>query len=114
MDTDEEAKKVLWSLQNNKRTEQERVNFQPTGRKPKKNGIKYVLAVLLGIFALSYVMVQFQKTVAYVCFTNDFCIDSENDVVLYIFYVFITNVILVFGVYFAYKIGKKLSERLLT
>lgn len=32
MDTDEEAKKVLWSLQNNKRTETERVNFQPTGQ----------------------------------------------------------------------------------
>lgn len=113
MNVDKEAKKVLWSLQNDKRSAKERVNFQATGRKPKKNGVKYVLAVLLGIFALSYVMVQFQKTVAYVCFTNDFCIDSKNDVALYIFYVFITNVILVFAIYLAYKIGKKVSELLL-
>ena len=114
MNADEEAKKVLWSLQNNKRTEEERVNFQPTGRKPKSNGPKYVAIVLLGILALSFVMTQFQKSIISVCLTDDFCFNSQQDTVLYTLYVFATNVILVFGIYFAYKIGKRISERLLT
>lgn len=114
MDTDEEAKKVLWSLQNNKRTETERVNFQPTGPKPRNNGPKYIVIVLVGILALSYVMTQFQESTIYVCLMDDFCFNSYQDKILYTLYVFLTNTILVFGVYFAYKIGKQLSERLLT
>jgi len=31
MDVDNEAKKVIWSLQHNKRTEAERNVFEPTG-----------------------------------------------------------------------------------
>lgn len=33
MNVDDEAKKVIWSLQNNKRTEAERNVFAPTGKK---------------------------------------------------------------------------------
>ena len=33
MNVDDEAKKVIWSLQHNKRTEAERNVFKPTGKK---------------------------------------------------------------------------------
>lgn len=36
MNIDGEAKKVIWSLQENKRSEEERNVFKPTGKKSKK------------------------------------------------------------------------------
>ncbi len=107
---DNEAKKVLWSLQNNKRNDEQRDAFKPTGKKPKKNGLKYVTVVLFALFVVSFLLVQFQKEVVTVCITNEFCIDSEYDKWLYILYVFVTNIILVFGIYFAYKLGINLAK----
>lgn len=112
MNIDEEAKKVLWSLQNNKRTEEERNAFKPTGKKPKSNGPKYVAIVLLGLLAISFLMIQFQKETVQVCVIANYCIDSSVDKTAYLSYVFVTNVILVFGIYYAYKIGKILGEKL--
>ena len=112
MDVDNDAKKVIWSLQNNVRSEEERNVFKPTGKKPKSNNWKYVTVVLIGLLAISYVMVQFQKKEIYVCLLEGFCFHSKNDKTLYLFYVFITNVIIIMSIYFAYKVGKKLSEKL--
>ena len=42
---DDEAKKVIWSLQNNKRTEAERNVFEPTGKKPMNKNVIYVDAI---------------------------------------------------------------------
>lgn len=111
MNVDDEAKKVIWSLQNNKRTEEERNVFKPTGKKPKKNGLKYIAIVLVGLLSVSFLMTQFQKNVVNVCLTSNFCIDSELDKIYYLIYVFITNTILVFGIYFAYRIGKWLANK---
>lgn len=113
MNIDNEANKVIWSLQNNKRTEEESNLFKPTGKKPKKNGLKYVLIVLLGLFSLSFIMTQFAKESIEVCFLSDYCINSSEDKLWYTLYVFITNVIIVFGVYFAYRIGKYLASKIL-
>ena len=84
MDVDSEAKKVIWSLQNNVRSEEERNVFKPTGKKPKSNGPKYVAVVLIGLLAISFVMVQFQKAAVDVCITPAFCINSEDDLLLYV------------------------------
>ena len=46
MNVDDEAKKVIWSLQNNKRTEAERNVFQPTGKKPMNKNVVYVLSAI--------------------------------------------------------------------
>lgn len=113
MNVDDEAKKVIWSLQNNVRSEEERNVFKPTGNKPKSNNWKYVSVVLIGLLTVSYLMTQFQKNVLSICITQTFCIDSEQDKMLYVGYVFITNVVLVFGIYFAYRIGKWLANKLI-
>lgn len=112
MGVDDEAKEVIWSLQKNKRKEKEQKAFQPKGKGPKKNTMRYVLGVLLGLLVLSYLLTKFQKQPVTVCILPDFCIDSEYDAVLYTLYVFMTNVILVFGIYYAYKIGKFLGNKL--
>jgi len=112
MNVDDEAKKVIWSLQNNVRSEEERNVFKPTGKKPISNNWKYVSVVLIGLLSVSYLMTQFQKEAIDICISSNFCINSENDKLLYIIYVFITNVILVFGIYFAYKIGKWLANKM--
>ena len=112
MDVDNDAKKVIWSLQNNVRSEEERNVFKPTGKKIRSNNWKYILIVLVGLLSISYLMTQFQKKIVAVCLLQDFCFDSENDKLIYTIYVFVTNVVLVFGVYFAYRIGKWLSNRL--
>ena len=39
MNVDDEAKKIIWSLQNNKRSEAERNVFQPTGKKPMNKNV---------------------------------------------------------------------------
>ena len=53
MDIDDDAKKVIWSLQNNKRTEQERNVFQPTGKKPIRKEIKYFTVAFFVLLLLS-------------------------------------------------------------
>ena len=112
MDVDNEAKKVIWSLQNNVRSEEERNVFKPTGKKPKSNGPKYVAVVLIGLLAISFVMAQFQKQIVDVCIFSEICINSEDNPWLYVLYIFGNNVILVFGIYFAYRIGKYLAAKL--
>ena len=79
MNVDDEAKKVIWSLQNNVRSEEERNVFKPTGKKPKSNNWKYVTVVLIGLFSVSYLMTQFQKEAITICLTSDFCFNSQQD-----------------------------------
>ena len=61
MNVDDEAKKVIWSLQNNKRFEEEHNVFKPTGIKPKNNNWKYILIVLVGLLSISYLMTTISK-----------------------------------------------------
>lgn len=60
MSVDNEAEKVLWSLQNNKRTENQRNVFKPNGKTPKKkNGWRYIFSVLGILFVISFLLTFF-------------------------------------------------------
>lgn len=113
MNKDDKVKKVIWSLQNNVRSEKERNVFKPTGKKSKSNNWKYVLVILAGLFSISYLMTQFKKEAIYICLTSNFCFNSEENKIYYIFYIFITNAIIVFSIYIAYRIGKWLANKLI-
>ena len=54
MNVDDEAKKVIWSLQNNKRTEAERNVFEPTGKKPMNKNVVYILSAIGITFLMSF------------------------------------------------------------
>ena len=61
MNVDDEAKKVIWSLQNNKRTEAERNVFAPTGKKPMNKNLVYILSAIGITFLMSLRCHYFQK-----------------------------------------------------
>jgi hypothetical protein len=112
MDIDNDAKKVIWSLQNNKRTEQERNVFQPTGKKPIRKEIKYFTVAFFVLLLLSLLLTQFSDENNQICITHDFCFFSKTNPIYYTLYVFGNLLILILGVFIAYKIGKKLAAKL--
>ena len=61
MDIDKEAKKVVWSLQNNKRSEEERNVFRPTGKKTMNKNVLYVFTSIGVLFVLSFLFTQFNS-----------------------------------------------------
>ena len=71
MNVDDEAKKVIWSLQNNKRTEAERNVFAPTGKKPMNKNVVYVLSAIGITFLMSFALSQFSKETTQFCFLID-------------------------------------------
>ncbi len=102
--------KKSWSLQEDKRNEVERILFKPTGILPKNKTIIYI-ASLAGVFLLvSFLMTYFSETVMQACFTQSFCFNSKDNILLYTFYVFFNIVIVVLAVFGAYIIGKKLAN----
>ncbi len=104
------SEKNTWSLQNDKRSEEERIAFKPTGKNPKKKNYLYVLS-LTGIFLLvSFLMTYFSETVLEACFTNTFCFNSKDDLVFYTLYVFLNIVIMILAIFGAYLIGRKLAN----
>ena len=109
---DDEAKKVIWSLQNNKRTEAERNVFQPTGKKPMyKNGV-YILSAIGITFLMSFALSQFSKETTNFCFLiESYCFNSTENPLAYTFYIFMNLWILILGIGIAYLIGKKLGDR---
>ena len=112
MNVDDEAKKVIWSLQNNKRTEAERNVFAPTGKKPmNKNGVDILSAI--GItFLMSFALSQFSKETTNFCFLiESYCFNSTENPIAYTFYIFMNLWILILGIGIAYLIGKKLGDR---
>ena len=103
-------KKKTWSLQNDKRSEEERNVFKPTGKTPKKKTALYVLS-LAGVFLLvSFLMTYFSESVMEACFTRSFCFNSKNDLMFYTLYVFLNIVIVILSIFGAYLIGKKLAN----
>lgn len=113
MDIDEEAKKVVWSLQNNKRTEQQRDVFEPTGKKPRNKNALYVFASIGVLLLLSFLLTQFNAKEKEFCFLIDSLFyTSLNNPVLYVLYIFLNLLIIIIGFLAAYLIGKKLGNRL--
>ncbi len=111
MNIDDEAKKVIWSLQNNKRSEEERNVFQPTGEKPIRKEIKYFVVSFFVMLLLSFLLTQFSTQNEEICLTDDFCFFTKDNTVYYTLYVFGNLLVLILGIFMAYKIGKKLGNK---
>ena len=110
LDNKNMSKKNTWSLQNDKRTEEERNIFKPTGKTPKNNTTIYLFS-LAGIFLLvSFLMTYFSETVMEACLTRTFCFNSKDDIIIYTLYVFLNIVIVISAIFGAYIIGKKLAN----
>jgi len=109
---DDEAKKVIWSLQNNKRTEAERNVFEPTGKKPMNKNVVYVLSAIGITFLMSFALSLFAKETTHFCFLiESFCFNSIESPIAFTFYIFMNLWILILGIGIAYLIGKKLGDR---
>lgn len=102
--------KKMWSLQNDKRTLEERNIFKPTGKTPKNNTTIYLFS-LAGIFLLvSFLMTYFSETILEACLIRNFCFNSKDNIVIYTLYVFLNIVIVICAIFAAYIIGKKLAN----
>ncbi|MDW5287708.1 hypothetical protein [Formosa sp. PL04] len=103
--------KPSWSLQDNKRSQEEREAFKPTGKSPKKlNTTMYVISVILITFLASLSLTVSSGKKLEACFFSDFCFNSKDDVFLYSLYVFTTIAIIAFTVFIAYKFGKRFGN----
>ncbi|WP_445715399.1 hypothetical protein [Flavobacterium sp.] len=108
---DDEAKKVIWSLQNNKRTEAERNVFAPTGKKPMNKNVVYVFSSIGITFLVSFALSLFSKATTQFCFLIDsYCFNSTENPIAYTMYIFMNLWILILGIGIAYLIGKKLGK----
>ena len=105
-------KKTIWSLQDNKRTEEQRNIFKPTGKKPKKKTTQYVLVAITVLFVMSFMLIQIYEETLETCITESFCINSKNDVLLYTCYVFVNMGVIILAIAGAYKIGKRLGNNI--
>jgi len=104
------SEKKTWSLQNHKRTEEERNVFKPTGKTPKNNTTLYLIS-LAGIFLLvSFIMTYFSEDRMVACLFKSYCFNSKDDLLIYSIYVFFNIVIVVLAISGAYIIGKKLAN----
>jgi uncharacterized membrane protein len=113
MNVDNEAKKVIWSLQNNKRTEAERNVFEPTGKKPMNKNVVYVLSALGITFLMSFALSLFSKETTQFCFLIDnYCYTSTENPIAFTSYIFLNLWILILGITIAYLIGKKIGDRI--
>lgn len=94
MEIDDPAKKNIWSLQNNKRTEAERNLFLPgCPKKSKKNW--YWIGFFFGIFGLSYVLTLIsQKNITFCFLLDSLCFQSKENKLAHTLYIF-SNIILV-------------------
>jgi hypothetical protein len=112
MDIDEEAKKVVWSLQNNKRSEDERNVFKATGKKPMNKNVIYIFTSIGVLLLLSFLLTQFNSEEKEFCFLIDsLCYSSSQDKWLFVLYTFLNLLIIIIGFFAAYLIGKKLGNR---
>lgn len=112
MNVDEEAKKVIWSLQHNKRTEAERNAFEPTGKKPMNKNVVYVLSAIGITFLMSFALSKFSKETTQFCFfIESYCFNSTENPLAFTFYIFMNLWILILGIGVAYLIGRKIGVR---
>ena len=105
-------KKTVWSLQGNKRSEEERNAFKPTGEKPKSKTPRYVLVSLLVVFLFSFLLIKIYEDTLETCITDTFCINSNDDILLYTVYIFVSFCIIIAAIAGAYLIGKKLGNQI--
>lgn len=101
--------KKMWSLQKDKRTETERNIFKPTGKLPKNNTFLYLIALAVVFLLVSFLMTYFSAKKLQACI-EDFCFNSEDDLVYYTIFVFFNIAIVVLAIFGAYLIGKKLGN----
>lgn len=112
MDIDKEAKKVVWSLQNNKRSEEERNVFKPTGKKPLNKNVIYIFTSIGVLLVLSFLLTQFNSEEKEFCFLIDsLCFLSSDEPILFVLYTFLNLLIIIIGIFAAYIIGTKLGNR---
>lgn len=112
MNVDDEAKKIIWSLQNNKRSQAERNVFEPTGKKTMNKNVLYVILAIGISLLVSFVLSQFTAQSTEFCFLLEtYCYNSIEHPIAYTFYIFINLWILILGIGIAYLIGKKLGNR---
>jgi hypothetical protein len=107
---DSSPKKTVWSLQDNKRTEEERNAFKPTGKKPKNKTLQYILVSIAVLFVVSFLLLQIYEETLETCITDTFCINSKDNILLYTLYVFLNIIIVVGSIVGAYAIGRKLAK----
>ena len=108
---DDEAKKVIWSLQNNKRTEAERNVFAKKNKKPMNKDLVYILSAIGITFLMSFALSLFSKETTQFCFLIDnYCFNSTENPIAYTFYIFMNIWIMILGIGIAYLIGKKLGD----
>ncbi|WP_412984189.1 hypothetical protein [Pontimicrobium sp. IMCC45349] len=106
-----EDKKTVWSLQKNKRTQEERDVFKPTGKAPKNKTLSYVIWAIVMLFAASFSLTFLQEDAIDVCITSTFCFNSKDSIGLFALYIFINIVVIVFAILGAYIIGKKIGDK---
>ncbi|PKG50556.1 hypothetical protein [Olleya sp. 1-3] len=103
--------KKTWSLQDNKRTKDQRNLFKATGKTKKNKNIMYLFSVIGVLLAVSFLLPMLYDQEVTVCITDTFCLNSAHHVILYPLYIFCTIVILLLAIYGAYVIGKKIGDR---
>jgi hypothetical protein len=112
MNVDDEAKKIIWSLQNNKRSEIERNVFVPKGKKSMNKYLVYSVSVLGITLLVSFVLSQFGTPSTEFCFLlESYCFNATQHPIAFTFYIFMNLWILILGIGVAYLIGKKLGNR---
>lgn len=86
--------------------------FQPTGKTTKKNHGRYVLSVLGVLLIISYLLTFFAEKKIQICLTESLCFNSYDHPLVYGLFVYFNVLLLVFGVYFAYRFGSYLGRKL--
>ncbi|MBU2941018.1 hypothetical protein KO494_15815 [Lacinutrix sp. C3R15] len=108
-----EEKKVVWSLQNNKRTEAERNVFKPTGVKKKQlSTLQYIIISLLVVLISSFSLTFLAEESSKICFIPSFCFQSKENTLLYTLYIFGNILIVLLAIIVAYSIGKKIGDKI--
>ena len=72
------GKKTIWSLQSDKRSEEERNVFKPTGKHPKNKTLAYIIWALVVVLISSFALTFLQEASKEICFTSGFCFDSKK------------------------------------
>ncbi len=103
--------KKTWSLQDNKRTKDQRNLFKATGKTKKNKNVMYLFSVIGVLLVVSFLLPMLYDQEVTVCITDTFCLNSAHHVILYPLYIFCTIVILLLAIYGAYVIGKKIGDK---
>ena len=75
-------------------------------------GVTFILIAILVLFVMSFMLIQIYEEPLETCITVRFCINSKEDVLLYTGYVFVNILIILVAIAGAYKIGKRLGNKI--